>query len=285
MDETEGTVAVLTPETETDISEEMNVAETEQEEEGSETEPITEAEIEERIEAARKETEERVREQAREEATKFQQEQRTRELDATWQKFSGDFLTNYLRGAAAWGAKQGNEGRTGEEVGAMYQTTHARQLLDEFQKSAMPYMLKKVYDDLAGALPVFLGKEFSDWTPSKAVLDKYHQSMRSNDAASAFGGLVEYLKAAYEEHELPKRVEAARKASAESNKKGEAVKNLQNPPKEAGPVKGGGGTSSLPSLTPAQIEAMPMSQWLALGDSETREKILENAHRRAAGKR
>lgn len=247
MDETEGTVAVLEPDTDTEsaVSEETTdeVAETEGQEEGSETEPetYTAEDVEARIEAARKETEERIREQAREEAARFQAEQRNKELDQSWQKMSGDFLANYLRGAAAWGAKQGNEGRAADEVANLYQTTHARQILDEFAKNAMPYMLKKVYDDLAGAVPVFLGKEFDDWTPPKAVLDKYHASMRSNDANTAFGGLVEYIREAIESNVVPKKLEEAKKSASESNKKGEAVKNLQNPPKQAGPVKGGSG--------------------------------------------
>lgn len=274
------TAAVLDPETSTDEEapeEELTdqVEETE-DEEASETETFTEEELEQRIEAARKETEERIRSEERERAeTAALEANRTRS-----KQFLEQRAFELLRNQAARAAKLGNDGREPEEVAAGLQRVHLQELVEGVQGYAYQF----AFDSLQGHYFTHLQKQYPDYKMPAEKAQRYAKEVASGQTERVFAALYEAMQDAVLSTEVPKRLDEERKAAAEKNKKGEAVKNLQNPPKSGGPAKVGGSSNNVPVMTMAQIDAMPTNQWLAM-PKEQRDKIRENALRRAAGQR
>ena len=227
------TAAVLDPETSTDeeapTEELTDQVEETADEEASETATFTEEELEQRIEAARKETEERIRSEERERAeTAALEANRTRS-----KQFLEQRAFELLRNQAARAAKLGNDGREPEEVASGLQRVHLQELVEGVQGYAYQF----AFDSLQGHYFSHLQRQYPDYKMPADKAQRYAKEVASGQTERVFAALYEAMQDAVLSTEVPKRLDEERKAAAEKNKKGEAVKNLQNPPKTANPSK------------------------------------------------
>lgn len=251
------TVEVLAPETVIDDAQEPyeeTEAQVETETEDGEDDPETETFTKEDLERTAKETEERIRSEERERAEAAAIEQQRAQ--------SREFLTRTgiqnERNLVEWAGKQ-----VGKAVKAAYDRgdnvdvdaiaalvgSQMQEIAVRNHVAAMQaHVLQDTFDSLAGHFDAFLKKEYPDWRPDNDMQSKFAREVASKDANRTYLALYEKMRAAVLESEVPKKLEVERKASEEKNKKGEAVKNLQNPPKSGGPAKVNG-AGNPPKLT------------------------------------
>lgn len=245
------TAAVLTPET-SEVAEAVEeneltdqVEETEGEE-ASETETFTEEELEQRIEAARKETEERIRSEERERAETAALEQSRAQNHA----YIGDRAMEKLREQAKRAATAAIEkGLDPDTVAEGLQKVHLNELITEVQKFAFG----TVHSSLEGNFFQYIQKQWGDYKIPPEQAQRYHREVQSQVTERAYTALYELMKEAILATEVPKRLDEERKAAEAKNKKGEAVKNLQNPPKAPSPAKvtGEGGRPAINNMNAA----------------------------------
>ena len=239
----EDTVAVLDPETATEDeapegeTAEDSVEETEEQEEGSETAPDIETI---KAEVAR-ETEAKIRAEVTEEAERNAIEQ-TR---ARNQQFMSQRAFDLLRTQVYRAAKHAEEGKSPEDIANGLQRIGVNELVEGLQS----YVYQDAYDGLEKHFFGYVQKHAPDYKPDARVMQKYAQEVATKQTDRVFTAMYDLMRDHILATEVPKRLEEERKVAAEKNKKGEAVKNLQNPAKSPGPVKATGSSVATVDLS------------------------------------
>lgn len=199
------------------------LAETGEFQEEAETETYTLADVEARI----KEAEENLRQQAREEAERNARVAQRSQVEKQWQDMASADLWNELKRFAVAGAKWAHEGRTAEEVAQIVAPVHAKAILEKARETFMPYATGQVLKDLSEFAPKELAQGFPDWRPSRETETNFRDAMLSGDGTKMAKGLIQYVRTAIEESEVPAKVKATLETEAKKRKTASEVEAMK----------------------------------------------------------